>query len=57
MKKYKDKENHNLSDEYIRVEELIKKNGEKGEYKEITEDAFLNKGYKTLFLLKEQNMS
>ncbi len=57
MKKYKDKKNHKLKDEYIRKEELIKMSGEIWEYKEITEEAFLNKWYKTLFMYREKNMS
>lgn len=57
MKKYKEKENHLLKDEFIREEELIKQNGMKGEYKEITEEAFLNCGYRTLFWKREKNLS
>ena len=57
MKKYKDKKDHKLEEKYIRVEDLVKKNWETGEYKEITEQAFLNKWYKLLFLTKEENMS
>jgi len=57
MKKYKEKEEHLLKDELIRIEELIKQNGEKWEYKEITEEAFLNCGYKSLFWTREKNLS
>ncbi len=57
MKKYKDKKNHKLEDKYIKKEELIKASGKRWEYKEITEEAFLNKGYKTLFMYREKNLS
>lgn len=57
MKKYKNKWDHKLEDRFILAKDLIKKNGEKWEYKEITEQAFLNKWYKLLFLMKEENMS
>lgn len=57
MKKYKDKKDQKLKDEWIAEYELIKANWEKWEYKEITEDTFLNKGYKSLFMHREKNLS
>lgn len=57
MKKYKNKENHTLDEKYIQKEDLIKRNWRIWEYKEITEDAFLNKWYKSLFWTKEDNLS
>jgi transposase len=57
MRKYKQKEAHLLKDEFIRDEELIKQNGEIWEYREITEDTFLNRWYKSLFWTKEKNLS
>ena len=57
MKKYKDEKDHLLDKKYIRREELIKQSWELGEYKEITEDAFLNSWYKLLFVKREQNLS
>lgn len=57
MKKYKDRCDNKLRDADILEEDLIKQNGEKWEYKEITEQAFLNKGYKLLFMKSEKNLS
>ncbi len=57
MKKYKDKSEHIFKDEYITPDMLIKQNWEKWEYREITEDAFLNRWYKSLFWKKEKNLS
>jgi transposase len=57
MKKYKWKEEHMLKDEYIKENMLIKRNGERWEYREITEEAFLNRGYKSLFWMREKNLS
>ena len=57
MKKYKDRINNILKDEDILEEDLIKQNGERWEYKEITEQAFLNKWYKLLFMKRESNLS
>ena len=57
MKKYKDKSEQYLNDEYISDYELIKMTWEKWEYKEITLEAFLNIWYRTLFLKKEANLS
>lgn len=57
MKKYKPKWENILKDEFIRPEELIRWNGEKCEYKEITLDYYFHKSYKTLFLKREENLS
>lgn len=57
MKKYKPKGENILKDEFIRPEELIRWNGEKWEYKEITLDYYFHKSYKTLFLYREENLS
>ena len=57
MKKYKPKGENILKDEFIRPEELIRWNGEKWEYKEITLDHYFHKSYKTLFLYREENLS
>lgn len=57
MKKYKPKEDHILDDKYILKEDLINMSWDIWEYKEITEEAFLNKGYKTIFMYREKNMS
>jgi hypothetical protein len=46
-----------LKDEYITADMLIKQNWERWEYREITEDAFLNCWYKSLFWRREKNMS
>lgn len=57
MKKYKDPKHHTIDSQYISDEELVRRNWERREYKEITEDAFLNKGYKFLFMHREENLS
>ena len=57
MVKYKNKEEHILKNQYITEDMLIKQNGKKWEYREITEDAFLNRWYKSLFWTKEKNLS
>lgn len=57
MKKYKDKANHFLQWESVNNDYLVTKKWEKREYKEITLDFYLNNSYRTLFMLKEKNMS
>jgi len=57
MRKYKDKSDHIIKDEFITSDMLIKQNWEKWEYREITEEAFLNRWYKSLFWKREKNLS
>jgi len=57
MKKYKDPKYHTIDSQFIPEAMLKTRKWEKREYREITEDAFLNKGYKILFIHREKNLS
>lgn len=57
MKKYKDKVNHFLTGIAVNEEYCVTKQWTQWEYKEITIDFYLNNSYKSLFWLREMNMS
>ena len=57
MKKYKDKLDHLLTWESVKAEYCVTKKWDPREYKEVTIDYYLNNSYKSLFRLREVNMS
>jgi hypothetical protein len=57
MKKYKDKREHRLQAEHIHPHSLINRKWETVEYREITADYFIEKGYRKLFMYREKNTS